>query len=51
MIDLARIVQHLQAQYKSSTTLKPMHATMALVQPLLIITGSGGHFCSGADIR
>ena len=39
MIDLARIVQKLHAR------------PLSHLQPILILKGSGGHFCAGADIR
>jgi hypothetical protein len=39
MIDLARILQKLHARQLSH------------LQPILILKGSGGHFCAGADIR
>ncbi len=58
MIALARIVEHLQNQaspaemrrcskhYAREQDLHDSH-----LQPLLLITGAGGHFCAGADIR
>ncbi len=39
MIDLARIVQKLHAR------------PLSRLQPILILKGSAGHFCAGADIR
>jgi hypothetical protein len=55
---MARIVLHLQKRlhHTDSSCSRPLHlpptsSPPLRLQPVLVVKGSGGHFCAGADIR